>query len=70
MNHAQLAKSDRLKRVADVLKKARTPLSTKEIIEKANVCAVSAIVSELRANGMAIECQRNGGAWYYRMVAA
>jgi len=26
-------------------------------------------VSELRANGMAIDCKRDGGAWYYRVVA-
>jgi len=41
MNHAQLAKSDHLKRVADVLRKARVPLSTMQIIGKANVCAVN-----------------------------
>lgn len=65
MNHAQLAKSERLKRVADVLRESRKPLSTMDIIAKANVCAVNSIVSELRANGMAIDCKRVGDVWYY-----
>jgi hypothetical protein len=68
MNAAKLSKSDRLSRVATLLRKARKPLSTMDIISKANVCAVSAIVSELRQNGMAIDCNRVGDVWYYRMV--
>jgi hypothetical protein len=41
-----------------------------DIIEKAKVCAVNSIISELRENGMKIDCQRNGGAWYYQEVVA
>lgn len=68
MNAAKLSKSDRLRRVASLLKKARKPLSTMDIISKANVCAVNSIVSELRANGMTIDCNRIGDVWYYRIV--
>lgn len=68
MNAARLSKSDRLRRVASLLKKARKPLSTMDIIHMANVAAVSAIVSELRVNGMEIYCNRIGDVWYYRMV--
>lgn len=68
MNAASLAKSERLQRVKDFLSDRR-PHSTLEIVKKAKVCAVSSIVSELRANGCRIECQRKADRWYYRMVA-
>lgn len=68
MNAARLSKSDRLRRVASLLKKSRKPLSTMDIISKANVCAVNSIVSELRANGMAIDCNRIGDVWYYKVA--
>ena len=70
MHHANLNKSARLQRVAKVLKQHKRPLSTMEIIEKAKVCAVNSIISELRENGMKIDCQRSGDAWYYREVVA
>lgn len=69
MHHAKLDKSARLQRVAKVLKQHKRPLSTMDIIKKANVCAVNSIIAELRANGMNIDCQRNGDAWYYHEVA-
>ena len=65
MHYAMLSKSERLKRVRDFLKDGKAH-STLEIIKRAKVCAVSAIVSELRANGMSIDCQRCGSRWYYR----
>lgn len=68
MQAAKLERSDRLQRVAKLLRKTRRPLSTMEIIQGANVCAVSAIISELRENGMKIDCQRQGDVWQYRMV--
>jgi hypothetical protein len=68
MNAAHLSTSDRLKRVRDFLKDGRAH-STLEIVKKAKVCAVSAIISELRANGMRIECRRKADRWYYQLVA-
>jgi hypothetical protein len=38
-----------------------------EIIRKAKVCAVSSIVSELRANGINIRCDRIHDRWYYQL---
>ena len=66
MNAATLSKSDRLQRVKKFLADHK-PHSTLEIVKKANVCAVNSIVSELRANGVPIHCQRRGDRWYYRM---
>lgn len=66
MNAAQLAKSDRLRRVKTFLSDHK-PHSTLEIVSKANVCAVNSIVAELRANGVPIKCQRRGDRWYYEM---
>jgi hypothetical protein len=68
MNAAHLSSSERLKRVRDFLKDGRAH-STLEIVRKARVCAVSSIVSELRANGLNISCWRKQDRWYYRMVA-
>ena len=69
MNYANIEKSDRLKRVADVLAKSGE-LSTLDIIKKANVCAVNSIVSELRQNGYDITCQRRGEKWFYKLEKA
>ena len=66
MNAARLGHSDRLQRVKRFLSDHK-PHSTLEIVKKANVCAVNSIVSELRANGLPIQCQRRGDLWYYRM---
>lgn len=68
MQAAKLERSERLQRVARLLRETRRPLSTMEIIQGANVCAVSAIISELRENGMKIDCRRQGDVWHYRMV--
>ena len=40
--------------------------STLDIVMGANVMAVSAVISELRQNGVEIECNRRGNAWYYK----
>ena len=65
MHAASLKNSDRLKRVASLLKSGR-PYTTMEIIKRAQVCAVNSIVAELRANGMDIVCNRLGNVWMYR----
>lgn len=67
MNHALIDRSQRLKRVHDFLKDGK-PHSTLEIVKKAKVCAVSSVVSELRANGLDIDCQRKADRWYYRLA--
>ena len=69
MNYANIEKSDRLQRVADVLAQSGE-LSTLDIIKKANVCAVNSIVSELRQNGYDITCQRRGEKWFYKLEKA
>ena len=66
MHAASLKNSDRLQRVASLLKSGR-PYTTMEIIQKARVVAVSAAVSELRQQGMDIVCNRLGNVWMYRM---
>lgn len=68
MKAARLEKSDRLRRVAMLLKRG-SEYSTRAIIERARVCAVNSIVAELRANGLDIRCERRGDTWYYRRVA-
>lgn len=64
MHAARLDKSDRLRRVLDLLSDGK-PRSTRDIVEGAHVCAVNSCVAELRANGHAIACQRQGDVWWY-----
>lgn len=66
MNAANLERSARLQRVHALLKSGRE-YSTMEISQQAQVMAVSAAVSELRAQGKTIHCERRGVVWYYRM---
>ena len=66
MNAARLEKSARLQRVLSLLSSGRE-YSTMEIVQGAQVMAVSAAVSELRAQGKTIHCERRGSVWYYRM---
>ena len=66
MNSARLDHSERLQRVASLLKKGGE-FTTLDIVVQAQVCAVNSIISELRANGMNISCQRRGDRWFYRM---
>jgi hypothetical protein len=69
MKYANIEKSDRLQRVAEVLAQGGE-FSTLDIIKKANVCAVNSIISELRLNGYEINCERRGEKWFYRMEQA
>lgn len=68
MNSASLETSNRLKRVDAVLAD-RMPHSTLEIVQKAKVCAVNSIISELRDSGRQIACSRENRVWYYRRLA-
>ena len=70
LHAAALDSSPRLRRVYDLLSSG-TEYSTLQIIQYAQVCAVNSIVSELRANGVAVRCRRrtvNGrGRWFYSL---
>lgn len=57
LHAARLDRSDRLRRVPAVLEDGGEH-STLEIVRRAEVCAVSSAVSELRANGRRIACRR------------
>lgn len=65
---ANLRASERLQRVDQLLADGDEH-STLDIIARCAVCAVSAIVSELRANGRAIVCRRDRDRRYYGRVA-
>ena len=64
MHSAILEKSSRLQRVLKVLND-RKPHTTRDTIRRASVCAVNSIVSELRDNGIKIDCHRRGDKWSY-----
>lgn len=69
MHAASLDKSDRLKRVDDLLATGEE-YSTLDIVSLAGVCAVNSAIAELRANGRQIECRQAGRVWYYRRTDA
>lgn len=72
MNAAELT-SPRLQRVLAALRGGR-PLTTRAIIRKAGVCAVNAIVAELRHHGaeIAVDVRHDPKSgkrrWYYTLV--
>lgn len=68
MKHARLETSPRLQRVARLLAGGRE-YTTAEIVRFANVCAVNSAIAELRENGLAIACRRQGDLWFYRLSA-
>ena len=59
MNAASIDKSKRLQRVDELLASGKK-YSTMEISQLANVYAVNSCISELRANGRDIKCERKG----------
>lgn len=69
MKHAKLENSGRLQRVLALLSDGRA-YTTLEIVIAAGVCAVNSCIAELRANGIAIACQREGDLWYYQITPA
>lgn len=74
MHNAKIERSDRLQRVLAVLESATGELSTRDICFAANVHALSAIISELRAppNNYRITCRQvvenRQRRWLYRLV--
>jgi hypothetical protein len=66
MNHRNLATSKPLQRVYNLMKSGGE-FTTRQIIRKAHVCAINAIMPELARNGVAYKCQRRGNKWYYRL---
>lgn len=67
MNAARMSKSERLQRVYKLLS-GGGEYTTLDIIQRAGVCAVNSIISELRQNGYQINCQRRADKWLYRMT--
>lgn len=67
MHHASLT-SDRLRNTLAALADGAEH-STLDLMRQAGICAVSAVVSELRANGCRIDCRREGRIYYYRLRA-
>jgi len=65
---AKIRKSARLNRVLNVLRDGREHTSW-ELQMEARTVAVHTCISELRANGYAITCRRNGYVWSYRLEA-
>lgn len=67
MNNAKLERSDRLQRVYALLRSSERPISTMEIIQGANVCAVNSTISELRRNNIGIKCECLNKVFYYSL---
>lgn len=71
--HAATLSSNRLQRVLKLLSDSK-PHSTRDIMRRTNVCAISACIAELRQHGADITCERktvNGkGIFYYQMISA
>lgn len=67
LHFAKLEKSERLQRVLKLLRDHK-PHTTRDIVKKADVCAVNSIISELRANGIKISCEPLGrGRYQYQL---
>ena len=76
MHSASLARSKRLQRVHALLADGGWH-STRDIVDRAHVCAVNSIIAELRDNGCWIETRRrlalagdSSVVYQYRLVAA
>ena len=67
MSAARMSRSDRLQRVYKLLS-GGGEYTTLDIIQRAGVCAVNSIISELRQHGYKINCQRRNNKWFYRMT--
>jgi hypothetical protein len=68
MRHAaSIGSSERLQKVLDVLQD-RQWHSTLDIMLKTSLCAVGSAISELRANGIEVECRCAGkGRYEYKL---
>lgn len=59
IHYAKIENSERLQRALGLLRrKGRDGVTTLEFMKLANIAAVSAVVTELRRNGVAIDCHR------------
>lgn len=67
MNHARLDASDRLQRTLRALR-VHKELSTMDPSRAAGIVAVSAAISELRANGFDVRSRQVNRVWFYRLV--
>jgi hypothetical protein len=69
MKSAHVETSPRLQRVLRLLRDGQEH-STRDIIVRANVCAVNSCIAELcdPKNGYDIECKRREDVWYYRLI--
>lgn len=68
MHAAKLGKSGRLLRVAGVLEAAGAAgVTSWELMQLARVVAPGTCVAELRAQGYAVTCKREGSAWRYTL---
>lgn len=73
MHHARLANSPRLIRALRVLMEADRPVTTRAMMRRARICAVNAVIAELRENGAVIDCWQKvmpdgQRRWFYRLV--
>ena len=70
LRYANLQTSPRLQRDLRALQAHPEGLTTRQLIQEANVCACNSIAAELRANGYRIACRPEGrspdGASIYR----
>ena len=73
MNQANIKTSQRLRRALAALKAAPEGLTTRQLIQRAKVCAVNSVASELRANGIRVDClnegRRNGSSIFRYKLA-
>lgn len=68
MRHAASLESDRLQKVLAVLSDGERH-GTLEIASKTQLCAVGSAISELRANGLQINCQCvKRGRFEYQLI--
>lgn len=68
LHWARLDRSLRLQRVLAVLSDGEGH-TTRDLIRQADVCAINSCVSELRANGLDIDCKPEGrGRFSYRLI--
>lgn len=66
---AKIESSERLQKVLDMLQD-RQWHSTLDIMLRTSLCAVGSAISELRANGIEVECRCVGhGKYEYRLVS-
>ena len=73
MHAATLSRSPRLQRVLAALREAGPDgMTTRDVMRRADVCAVSACVAELRVAGFQIECRQEPRGrrrlWRYRLL--